>query len=188
MRNCVRRVAAFLAAGFLGACTVSSHPYSVATQGPLGNWEVALLKDEVFGNSRVATLSTNPNVNFETGEVRAGKLDLLCFKSKPVVRLRFNYKVGSNRSADFSYRFDDKPGVETKANFLRNYSSVTLDDPSEVRRFLTDLATASKLYMRVDSLIVGRTNIEMNVQGAAAAMDAVLSACPLPAAVAHNQA
>lgn len=169
-----------MAAGFAAACTLGPEPTWYVTQGSLHNWKVLLLDNEIFGNSRVATLSMNYNANLVTGEIRNGNLDLLCFKTKPAVRLRFNYKVGSNQSAGLSYRFDDRPGVEAKARFLRDFSTIVIEDPSQVRRFLADLMTANKLLMRVDSLIVGRTNIELNVQGAATAMNEVLSACPLP--------
>lgn len=180
VRSCARSVVVLIAAVSAAACTVGPQPRWAETGGTLNNWQVILDKDPIFGNSKIATLTLNYNVNLATGDIRSGHLDLLCHKSKPLVRLRFNYKVGSNQSASLAYRFDDNPGVEAKARFLRDFSTIVVEDPSEVRRFLAELTTASKLLMRVDSLIVGRTNIELNVQGAATAMDAALSACPLP--------
>ncbi len=187
MRGCARSFAGLLIAGSLAACSVGPEPKLTATAGPLSNWEVILASDAIFGQSRIATLRMNYNVNLATGDIRTGAFDLMCFKKSPLVRLRFNYKVGSNKSANLAYRFDDNQGVEPKARFLRDFSTIVIDDPSEVRRFLVELTSASKLVMRVDSLIVGRTNIEMNVQGAPAAIEAALAACPLPPMTAENQ-
>jgi hypothetical protein len=104
------------------------------------------------------------------------------------VRIAFNYKVGSNQTASVAYRFDENPGQEAKARFLRDYRTVVLDDPAEVRRFLDEMRAANKLFLRIDSLNVGRTNIELGVSGAPEAIDAALGGCPPPPAEPQKRA
>lgn len=191
LRDCVRRVGAFAAALALAACggnvTVGPTPTAVTTGPSLYQWQLVHGDDAIFGAGLIATLPMGSNLNLLTGETRSGFLDLRCFKNKPVVLLRFDYKVGSNTSAGLSYRFDDKGGVEAKARFLRNYSTIVIDDPSEVRRFVSQLATASRLLMRVDSLMVAGTHIALDVRGGGYASEQALANCPLPPVVADRR-
>jgi len=181
VRDCVRRVGAFAAAASLAACA------GATTSPALHQWQLAHRNDPIFGANLTAVLSMGHGYNIASGDILTGALELKCFKSKPIVVLAFNYKVGSNTSAAVSYRFDDKPGVDAKARFLRNYSTIVIDDPSEVRRFVADLSTANRLWIRIDSLMVNDTNIELDVRGGGLASEQALANCPLPPVVADRR-
>ncbi len=103
----------------------------------------------------------------------------MCLKKDPVVRLLFPFKVGSNRSAALTYRFDDKPPRESSARFLQDFSTVVLDDKEEVAEFITNLGTANMLGLSVKSLVVGQTWARFKVQGATQAIEAAYAECPV---------
>jgi hypothetical protein len=181
----VHVIGALAVAMSLAAC--SANPPLAGGSGPLHKWRLTQHEDAVFGPSLIASIPMGYSASLLTGELRTGMLDLMCFKQQPIVRIRFNYKIGSNASAAVAYRFDDKPGAEAKARFLRDHATIVIDDPSEVRRFLAGLATAGKMVMRVDSLVAGATNIELDVQGGAPASEQALAGCPLPPVVADSR-
>lgn len=181
----VQVIGALAVAMSISAC--SANPPPADDSGPLHKWRLTKHEDAVFGPSLVASIPMGYSANLLTGELRTGALDLMCFKQQPIVRIRFNYKIGSNTSATVAYRFDDKPRVEAKARFLRDHATIVIDDPSEVRRFLAGLTTAGKMLMRVDSLVAGPTNIELDVQGGASASEQALAKCPLPPVVADGR-
>ncbi len=173
----------------LSACAAGVETASVAPAASSpGNWRIERRADSIAGANSTAVLPLNYSANFLTGELRTGELRLLCFKRQPVVRIAFNYKIGSNKTAALAYRFDDNPGHEAEARFLQDYKTVVIEDLPEVGRFLAELKSANKLFVRIDSLTIGRTNIELGVEGAPAAIDAALAQCPLSAAQPERRA
>ena len=143
-----------------------------------GTWKIEQRTDRVTGTpSTTSTLNVNA-ISPITGNLYTGELQLLCFKNQPVVRIAFNYKIGSNRSAAMAYRFDDNPGREAEARFLLYFWTIVIEDPAEVARFIEVMKPASMMFLRVDSLVVGRTTMQLAVRGAPAAIDAAYSTCP----------
>jgi hypothetical protein len=184
VRNWVRRVAALVVSGSLAACAGLSNVPPQPNDKP---WFVGYQDDAIAGKAMVALVPFNWNVNPISTEISTGELRLICFKRKPLVWIGFNFKIGSNQNAALTYRVDERPPVDAKARFLRNYSTVVIEDASEVRRFLAELAPASKLSIVIASLTADNTNISINVRGAAAAIDAIVAQCPLPPTDASKQ-
>ena len=181
-----RTMPAVLLAGALGACAAtgggSDVPVATATavQPHPGDWKIDRKPDPITGGGANAwVLATR--VTPRPGHLpRPAGLQLVCFKSEPVVRLQFKVMVGANRSASFAYRFDERPGHTPKVRFLADRSTVVIEDKSEVAKFVTELAGAETLVVSIDSLIFGKTNAAFPVRGAPAAVAAAFAQCPLP--------
>lgn len=107
------------------------------------------------------------------------RMDLACFKQHPAVIIVFAFKIGSTRNAEFSYRFDDKPGHVPRMRVVNDYKTVIIEDPHEVALFANELATADVLYVRIRALNAARTSAEFKVAGAPAAIAAAYAGCPL---------
>ena len=177
----MRAVGAIVAALMLSACAAARDPFvSNASAVPSGNWRIERQVDRITGIplSSAFTISKNSS-NSLFPYAHPAQLHLLCFKDQPIVRMVFNFKVGSNREATLGYRFDDKPGHEADARFLQDYKTVVIEDKPEVAQFVSELATSDVLYVRIRSLNSGRTTAEFRLNGAPAAIEAGYAGCPL---------
>jgi hypothetical protein len=110
---------------------------------------------------------------------QSASLQLSCFMTQPVVKFNFESKIGTNLNSYLGYRFDERPGHEIGARFVKGASAVVIEDKAEVAQF--ELATSRVLYVRIRSLNAGRTAAEFKVEGAQAAIDAALAGCPVTA-------
>lgn len=183
VRAVVRAGVMCVAAVTLGSCVTARDPYvSSAGAKPVGNWRIERQQDRVTGAPlSSAFLMTASSSNSAVDFPRPAQMQLSCFKDEPVVRLSFNFKVGSNRNSMLGYRFDDKPGREAEARFLQDFRTVMIEDTAEVAQFVKELATSKVLYVRIRSLNAGRTAAEFKLDGAPAAIEAAYADCPLPA-------
>jgi hypothetical protein len=181
----VRGLGAAFVAVSLAACAaggeIPADVTSATSQVSAGNWKIDRRSDRVSGAPLATASLSLSKINFVTGKIDEGELQLLCFKSQPVIRVAFNFKVGSNRSASIAYRFDQNKARDAAARFLPDFRTIVIDEPAEVARFVEDIRTAEMLFVRIDSLIVGRTNIQLRVHGAPAAVEAAFADCPLAA-------
>jgi hypothetical protein len=162
----------------LGAC--ARDPLVSTSQAvPAGNWRIERQVDRVTGAPlSSALLTTRASSNSAVPFPHPAMLQLTCFKEQPLVRLSFEFKVGSNRNSMLGYRFDDKPGHEIEARFLQDFKTVVIEDKAEVARFVGELATSSVLYVRIRSLNAGRSTAEFRLDGAPAAIEAAFAGCP----------
>ncbi|MEH2471281.1 hypothetical protein V1281_007531 [Nitrobacteraceae bacterium AZCC 2161] len=55
-----------------------------------------------------------------------------------------------------------------------------IEDKTALAQFMSELADASKLYVRLRSMIGGRTAVEYTLDGFAAAIQAAFANCPMP--------
>jgi hypothetical protein len=107
-------------------------------------------------------------------------LQLTCFENKPLIRVSFDFKIGSDRNATMGYRFDDKPGRDNvESRILIGYQVIVIEDKAAVEQFVADLTGSRALYFRVRSLTAGRTTVEFPLEGSAAAMQAAFAGCPV---------
>ena len=178
MRGVVVAVLAFL----LGACAGGGQSTSGAS--PTGDWKIARgadrIADQTEGTALLVTRSANGRIARERpGWPQLASLQLMCFDNGPVVRLHFNYHVGANNSATVAYRFDENPGRDAKARFLRDRQTMVIENKDDVARFADELRTSKTLFVRVNSLLVGQSTAEFQVAGAPAAIDQAYMACPL---------
>ena len=188
----VHALVALAASLLLGACatgdaalTTASVPAAAPPPSP-GEWKFERRADRVAGGPTTTAYLLVPSKNTLNAKRRPllpqlASLQLMCFRSEPIIRLHFNFRVGANRSADVAYRFDEKPGRDAKARFLADFRTIVIENKADVATFAGELATSNTLFMRVNSLIVGPTSAEFRVQGAQAAIDEAFAECPLKA-------
>ncbi len=122
-----RCVLAVVAAVSLSACATRDPFVSTAGATPSGNWRIERQVDRVTGAPLTsALLTTRSSSHSAVPYPRPAVLQLACFKEQPIVRLAFEFKVGSNRNAMLGYRFDEKPGPEIEARFVQDYKTVVI--------------------------------------------------------------
>jgi hypothetical protein len=177
-KRVVRAIALIGLAFALAAC---------ATTAPeAGDWKIERGQDRILGKpaayAHVAARSRNDLAQANPHLIAAASLQLGCFDNSPTVRIEFNHRIGTNRTSVLNYRFDENPGRETSARFLQTYKTAVIENKDDVARFVNELRTASKLYVRVMSHLAGTSSVEFPVQGGAMAADAAYANCPLPPA------
>jgi hypothetical protein len=155
---------------------------STASAVPVGNWKVERQVDRITGAPlSSALLTTRNSSNTAVAFPQIATLQLLCFKSDPVVRIAFEFKVGSNQNSSLGYRFDENLGREVDARFVQDYKTVVIEDRATVAQFVSELATSNVLYVRIRSLNAGRSSAEFNLEGAPAVIESALAGCPATA-------
>jgi hypothetical protein len=170
-------------AAVLSACVAADPLVTTVTTRPSGLWRIEQQIDRITGapNSS-AVLTTRRASHSGMPFARPAVLQIGCFNKQPIVRLAFEFKVGSNRNSLLGYRFDEKPGKEIGGRFLADYTTVVIEDRTEVEDFFRDMASSKSLYVRIRSLNAGRTSAEFEVEGAAEAIAAATAGCKQPAA------
>jgi hypothetical protein len=165
----------------LGACNASDPYVRSAGQVPSGNWRVDRQTDRITGApvSSAQLLTSNAShsgIDFK----QPAAMQLTCFEGRPVVRISFDFKIGSDKNTILGYRFDDKPGRDNvESRVLLGYQHIVIEEKAAVAQFIDDLAGASVLYIRIRSLNAGRTTAEFRLDGSAAAVQAAFADCPV---------
>lgn len=143
-----------------------------------GPWRIEQAVDRITGDAiPKAWVTTIKTTYTRTGTHWPATVALTCFDKRPIVRIAFAYKIGSNKNSKVAYRFDEKPGQDAEATILPDYKTVIIDDKRAVTRFLEELAEANTLLVRVNSLFAGRATAEFPVAGAPPAIAAVTAGC-----------
>ena len=175
-----RGILAVMAVLVLSACAARDPFVSNAAAVPSGNWRIERQVDRITGAPlSSAYVITKNSSNTLVGLPQPAQLNLLCFKDQPIVRMVFDFKVGSNKESVLGYRFDDKPGHEVEARFLQDFKTVVIEEKANVAQFVNELATSEVLYVRIRSLNSGRTTAEFRLNGGPAAIEAGFAGCPL---------
>jgi hypothetical protein len=164
-------------AWLLGGC--------VTTTPEAGNWRIERGYDRILGKpsgtAELMARSRNEDEQRSPYELQLGSLQLGCFDNAPVVRLQFSHRIGSNRTSTVSYRFDENPGRDVRARFLQTFTTAVIEDPQEVARFVEQLRTSNKLYVRVMSHVAGTSTVEFSLKGAPLAIESAYKSCPVDA-------
>jgi hypothetical protein len=168
----------------LAACVTVDPTVTGGATKASGNWRVEQTVDRVTGVPiATAILRTRQVANGNIPFAPPAEMQLGCFRGDPIVRLAFDFKVGSNRNSMLSYRFDEKPGQEDiediEARFLQDFRTIVIEDADAVTQFVRELATSQVLYMRIRSLNASRTSAEFKVEGAPGAIESAFSRCPV---------
>lgn len=174
----MRTITVICAAGLLAGCV------STSANPDAGNWKIERGYDRIVGKPSGTAQLTSRSRNDRELRLRPtlpqiSSLHLGCFDNQAVVRLEFTHRIGSNRTSTLSYRFDDNPGRDTSARFLQNYTTAVIEESQEVARFVEQLRTSSKLYVRVTSHVAGESSVEFSVKGAPLAIETAFQSCPL---------
>lgn len=169
-------VGALLSASALAGCVTHSAVRS-------GSWLIDQSPDHITGTpvggaytmAWGATNSANPSLYMAS-------LQLTCFENRPIAKIAFQVKIGSDRNTSFGYRFDDKPGHDAvESRVLLGSKVLVIEDAAALRPFVEELRDSRKLFVRIRSLNAGTSAVELHVDGAGPAIDAAYAACPLPA-------
>ncbi len=177
----MRVVLALMAMTVVSGCVTRDPAVSVSNATPSGNWKIEKTVDRITGAPLPsAQLMTRISSNSAVQTQRPAGLQLTCFEKQPLVRLSFEFKVGTDTNTSLGYRFDEKPGRDdVRSRILPGYQIVVIEDRAAVADFIRDLNSARVLYVRLRSLNAGRTTAEFNLDGAAAAVQAAFATCPL---------
>jgi hypothetical protein len=168
----------------LGACASdavrSDNPSKPDTGKPdTGHWTFERRNDPISGKE-VATASVLiSKYTLLSGIFRAGELQLICFKGRPVVRIRLDRKVGTGRTSALAYRFDAHEGRYADAIFFSRDGLIVIDGKEEVAQFVSQLRSAHTLYLRVTRLRGSTLTAEFPVHGASHAIEAAYAECPV---------
>jgi hypothetical protein len=171
------RVVVLLTALLLSACA-RDPVVGMTNTTRAGDWQIEKQIDRITGAPIESALLTAPSSHSSEPFPKKAVLQLACFNKKALVRLVFEVKVATTHSHEFGYRFDDRPGHQITVGFLGNDKVAAIEDGADVAQFLSEMATAKTLYVRIRSLGFGRTTAEFNVEGADAAMAATTAHCP----------
>lgn len=176
------RKAVFLLLGLLTASCATGDaalPTSANPPPDIGLWKFEKRTDPSSGTPITTAYLTVHSMD-SWGKMHSVILQLMCFRKEPVVRVAFNVKVGSNRSATLAWRFDDRTGREAQVRFLTDYKTIVIEEPAELVPFTDELAVSERLQLTISSLIVGRTAAKFTVRGASHAIEQAYAECPLP--------
>jgi hypothetical protein len=168
-----RAVVAVLFVLPLGACA----GVGGSTQSA-GHWNIERRIDRISGTP-TARVYVRKMVLNRRGELDWETFQIGCFNGRPIARVAFHARVGTNRNAIFEYRFDANPGHKPYAEILTDHRTVVIEEKGELARFLGELATANVLLVRVSSLTGPPTEVVFQVAGAPAAIEAAYAACPV---------
>jgi hypothetical protein len=162
----------------LTACAKRDSAVTMAGATAAGNWRIERQVDRISGAPiSSAYLLTRSVSSSAIVFPPPAQLQVTCFKDRPLVRLGFDFKVGSNRNSVLGYRFDQNPGREPHARFLQDYRTVVIEDQNDVAQFVRELAVSKVLYVRIRSLNAPRSSAEFKLDGAPAAIEAGLAGC-----------
>ncbi len=169
-----------IAAMSLGGC--ARDPY-VGGDGETrsAEWYIAHQMDRVTGeelpSAAVFGWGSNSYVDFP----KASQFQLTCFDGRPLVRFAFTFKIGNDRESVFGYRFDERPGhANVEARIVKDRQIILIEEPAALAAFLSELPGSRRLYIRIRSLIAGRTSAEYPLEGSEAAIKAAFTNCPMP--------
>ncbi len=174
--------------GLLTGCardTFVDNIYNRPTDNRFGNWKIDRQIDRVTGKpiSSAEMRAVRTSTSEEDNNIfiaRNALMELQCFRDVPTARFVFNYYVGTEKNSTLGWRFDEKPGQEGEARILRDYRTVIIDQPGEMKTFLGQMATSRILYIRIRSLNGPRTSAEFVVEGGAEAIRSAFADCPFP--------
>lgn len=177
----MRTTAGLIAILTLGACVTRDPAVTVSNPTPSGNWKIERQIDRITGAPLPsAQLMTSISSNSAATSQRPAGLQLTCFEKQPLVRISFEFKIGSDANTVLGYRFDEKPGHDNVASrILPGHQVIVIEDRAAVADFIAGMSGAQQLYLRIRSLNAGRTTAEFSLDGSAAAVQAAFAGCPL---------
>ncbi len=164
----------------LGGC--ARDPYvSAESETRSAEWYIAHQIDRVTGaelpSAAVFGYASNSYVDFP----KVSQFQLTCFDGRPLVRFSFAFKIGNDRESVFGYRFDDRPGhAGVESRVIKGQPMLVIEEPAALATFLSELPESRRLYIRIRSLIAGRTSAEYPLEGSGAAIKAAFADCPMP--------
>ncbi|MCG6203745.1 hypothetical protein LPW26_03775 [Rhodopseudomonas sp. HC1] len=171
----VLRISALVGAVALSGCVTSNTVRS-------GTWVIDQRPDQITG-APVGGAYTMVWGATKSGDpsIYSASLQLTCFENRPIAKLAFQFRIGSDRNTSFGYRFDDKPGHDAvESRVLFGNRVLIVDDDAALRQFIAELRGSTKLFVRIRALNAGNSAVEFKVDGSEPAIEAAYAGCPLP--------
>jgi hypothetical protein len=121
------------------------------------------ITDKIVRMGETSTLSFRMN-----GVPQIGFASVLigCASEKPLIAFDWGPKVAGKAGLAIQYRFEEHPGRELTATYVRT-TRQTVSKPGEIRRFLADASKADRLYVRVLSDRYGTVEARFHVRAGA---------------------
>lgn len=173
-----------IVAASLVLCGCARDPFVTETgEARVHEWwivhQVDRVTDAALPSAFVYAKASNSNVEYP----RVSSLQLTCMEGKqPLIRLAFDFRIGTEENTMLGYRFDDLPGHQNvTTRVLANKKIVVIDDRETIARFVAELEKSQTLYVRIRSIDGGRTTVEYPVAGAWTAIRAAFTNCDMPA-------
>lgn len=148
-----------------------------------GSWRIDQRPDRITGTpvAGAFTATSRATNSYILGPDTA-VLQLTCFEQRPIVKITFHFKIGSDRNTSLGYRFDDRPGRDSvESRVLLGSRVIVIEDGAAVQQFVSDLRGSAQLFVRIRSLNAGTTAAEFKVDGSEPAIEAAYASCPPPA-------
>lgn len=180
LRGALHSAALMLLSLYLGACAQDLARTEPGPQKPdTGQWQFERRHDPVSGSEVTTAWLSISRFHILSGNFYEGEVQLMCFRTRPVIRLHFNMRIGSDRTAALAYRFDENPGRFPKAKFFARERLIVIDDKKEVSEFVDQLQSAQTLLLRITRLRAGTFTAKFPVHGASHAIEVAFAECPV---------
>jgi len=147
-----------------------------------GSWLIDQRPDLITGTpvAGAFTLTSRAYISVDPLVPNLASLHLTCFENKPIAKMAFQFKIGTDRNTSLGYRFDGKPGRDAvESRVLLGYQVILIEDTAALQQFVGDLRGSSVLVVRIRSLNAGTTTAEFKVDGSEPAIEAAYKDCPV---------
>lgn len=153
-----------------------------------GSWLIDQKPDRITGTPVAGAVTrTWGATNSNNPAIRNALLQLTCFENRPIAKIAFDFRIGSDRNTSLGYRFDDKPGHDSvESRVLLGYQVIIIEDAAALQQFVDDLRGSNRLFVRIRSLNAGNSAVEFKVDGSETAIEAAYAACPLSPATSRR--
>lgn len=147
-----------------------------------GHWQIDQRPDLITGTPVAGAVTLAAQASNSTDPLRASlaALQLTCFENRPIAKINFSFRIGSDRNTSFGYRFDDRPGRDAvESRVLLGFRVIVIEDAAALQQFVSDLRGANQLVVRIRSLNAGTSTAVFPVDGSDQAIEAAYRDCPL---------
>ncbi|PZA09028.1 hypothetical protein DNX69_25390 [Rhodopseudomonas palustris] len=147
-----------------------------------GSWQIDQRPDLITGKpvAGAVTIAAQASNSTDPLRVAMASLQLTCFENRPVAKINFSFRIGSDRNTSFGYRFNDKPGHDAvESRVLLGLRVIVIEDAAALQQFVADLHGANRLVVRIRSLNAGTSTAVFPVDGSDQAIEAAYRECPL---------
>lgn len=147
-----------------------------------GSWLIDQRPDLITGQpvAGAVTIAAQASNSNDPLRFSVASLQLTCFENRPIAKINFNFRIGSDRNTSLGYRVNDKPGRDAvESRVLLGYRVIVIEDPAALQQFVTDLRGANQLVVRIRSLNAGTSTSVFRVDGSDQAIEEAYRDCPL---------
>lgn len=152
----------------LKSVSAAATAVALASSASFAGWEVSRKPDKMTGQMGVSIGAA--------GKITAGQwksepaiVGVACAKNAPSIFVLFPRVVGSQKTSEITYRFDNAPQVKTKW-VMTSFTEAYILDAKPVAAFLAAARNSSHLIIRLADITAGLTDAEFDMSGGAQAI------------------